>query len=57
MSDGVKSTCNIIVNGCNGFLYSATDSQALVDIILEVEKCDKRSIGEEAYNSVKNIIH
>lgn len=53
VSDGVKSTCNIIVNGCNGFLYSATDSQALVDIILEVEKCDKRSIGEEAYNSVK----
>lgn len=53
VSDGVQSTCDIIENGQNGFIYNSTDWQQLVSIITNIDLRSKNIIGKNAIDTAK----
>lgn len=54
VSDGVKSTDSIIQNGYNGYVYPAHDANKLAKIILNLNKKQFDTIGENAHKCIED---
>lgn len=54
VSDGVKSTENLIKDGENGYIYPAYDAEALAERIVKLLTADLEKIGKQGYQDVRN---